>query len=433
MRISIFGLGYVGCTTAACLAQNHTVIGVDINKDKVAQINSGLPTVSEPKIAELIAEGRKRGKLGATTDAEYSILNSDVSMVCVATPSAPDGTIDLGAIKKVAAEIGAVLAKKDMHEVVIRSTILPGTTENVIIPILEEFSGKRANVDFIVTYNPEFMREGIAVDDFYNPARTVVGSKTKKTSLSEIYSEIKAPFVITDIKTAELVKYIDNTFHGLKISFANEVGAICKSFGVDSHRLMEIFCMDNKLNLSPYYLKPGFAFGGSCIPKDISALLAKLAEKNVNAPVIRSIMDSNRNPINEAVKIIESQQKKNIGILGVSFKADTDDLRNSPVLELIKLLSLGYNLHIYDPNVNPSKIFGANKAYVEQTMPHLWRMLSSSMEDVVKNSDIIILTQNSEEFRALPEMISENHVVIDLTHVFAHTDFKKGRYIGLWS
>ncbi|MCJ7646138.1 nucleotide sugar dehydrogenase, partial [bacterium] len=288
MRISVFGLGYVGCVSAACLARDgHKVMGVDINQNKVDIINSGRSPVVEKDIDEIIKEVVKSQKLIATTDVKEAVGNSEISMICVGTPSNDNGSLDLKYVKRVCVEIGTGLREKDeYHVVVVRSTMLPSSVEEELIPILEKTSGKKAGVDFGVCMNPEFMREGSSVYDFYHPPMTVIGELDKRSGgiVEEIYANIDAPVVRTAIRVAEMIKYVSNAFHGLKVCFANEIGNICKKLGIDSHEVMEIFCMDKKLSLSPYYLKPGFAFGGSCLPKDLRALLYRGRREDLRLP-----------------------------------------------------------------------------------------------------------------------------------------------------
>ena len=368
MRITIFGLGYVGCISAACFAkEGHEVFGVDINKEKVDIINAGQSPIIEPGLEDCIKEAVESGKLTATTDVRNAVLKSEISLVCVGTPGSKNGNINLDYIYRVAEQVGDILKDSDNYHVfVIRSTVLPGTHEKCL-SIIAERSGKTPGIDFGACSNPEFLREGAALKDFYNPPYTVVGEMDKKSGdyLEEIYKGIDAPMIRTNVKVAELVKYANNAFHAVKVAFGNEIGTICKAEGVDSHKLMEIFCLDKKLNLSPYYLKPGFAFGGSCLPKDVRALTYQGRENDLDLPLLNSIMNSNDQHIRRSVETVLSYEKKRIGILGLSFKANTDDLRESPMVDIVEtLLGKGCNIRIYDHNVNLAKLFGANKEYI---------------------------------------------------------------------
>lgn len=435
MNISVFGLGYVGCVSAACLAENgHKVIGVDINQNKVDIINSGKSPVVEKDIDSIIKEVVMAKKLIATKDSGEAVRNSEISMICVGTPSNDNGSLDLKYVKRVCAEIGAGLREKDdYHVVVLRSTVLPGSVEEKVIPTLEKTSGKKAGTDFGVCMNPEFMREGSSVYDYYHPPMIVIGELDKRSGdiVEQIYANIDAPIVRTSIKVAEMIKYVNNSFHGLKICFANEIGNICKKLGIDSHQVMEIFCTDTKLNLSPYYLKPGFAFGGSCLPKDLRALLYKGQREDLKLPLLNSILDSNENQVKIGINLITKTKKKKIGIFGFSFKPGTDDLRESPMVELIEtLLGKGYKISIYDKNVSIAKIFGANKQYIEKEIPHISSLMCSSIKKVLSDSEVLVIGNNSEEFKKIPELIREDQIIIDLARI---VDGKNGtsKYKGI--
>src|SRR6185369_8169627 len=364
MKLSIFGLGYVGSVSAACFARDgHEVIGVDVNPLKVEIINSGRSPIVEPQLNELIDEAVKAGRLRATTDAAAAISSSDVSMVCVGTPGNANGSLDLTHIKNSCKQIGVALSATDRHHVVvIRSTLLPGSIERHVIPTLEVYSGKREGQDFCVAINPEFLREGTSVRDFDNPPFTLIGANDERVSelVGHLYAGLSAPVLTLGIKEAEMVKYACNCFHGLKVAFANEIGNICKALKIDSHRVMEVFCQDTKLNLSPYYLKPGFAFGGSCLPKDLRAITYKAKELDVNVPLLGSILLSNQQQVERAIDLVLSTGKKDIGVLGLSFKQGTDDLRESPLVTLIEtLIGKGLKLTIYDRDVELARLFGA--------------------------------------------------------------------------
>jgi GDP-mannose 6-dehydrogenase len=428
MKLSVFGIGYVGCVSAACFAkEGHDVTGVDVNPTKVEIINSGKSPIVEPGIGELMQEAVASRRLRATTSAAEAVNNSEVSLVCVGTPSNANGSLDLRYVTRVCEEIGAVLRTKEQrHVVVMRSTMLPGTIENVVVPALEKTSGKTAGSDFGVCINPEFLREGSSLKDFYAPPFTLIGADDEKTAgtVRTLYANIDAPLFQTDIKTAEMIKYVCNTFHALKVSFANEVGNICKALTIDSHAVMEIFCKDTKLNLSPYYLKPGFAFGGSCLPKDLRAINYKAKELDVEVPLLSAILPSNRLQIERAVEMVVKTGKKRVGVLGFSFKAGTDDLRESPMVTLIEtLIGKGYKLLLYDRDVSLARLFGANKDYIEREIPHISELMRPSIDAVVADVDVVVIGSKAAEFRQVKDKMKANQVLIDLVRVFDdHSD-----------
>jgi len=420
MNISVFGLGYVGCVSLGCLAQDgHNVIGVDISKEKVDLINHGKPTIIESRIDRIIADQFAQNRINATNDYRKAVLETDISIVCVGTPSTNEGHLNLESIFKVTRQIGEALKAKDkFHTVVIRSTVMPGTNHRVC-EIIEEESGKKRNVDFGVVSNPEFMREGSAVEDYYSAAMTVIGSESKKSLdiMKMIYGDLNAPVVVTEIKVAELIKYVNNSFHALKIAFANEVGNICKKAGIDSHRVFDIFCQDNKLNISSKYFKPGFAYGGSCLPKDLKALKTLAHDYYLKSPVIDSINQSNDIQKDIAFNMVASTGKKKIGIIGLSFKPGTDDLRYSPAVDLVeRLLGKGYQIKIYDKNVFVSELTGTNKVYVEQHIPHLVDLITNDLECVLNESDVLVIAHNYEEISNFMGVLSHK-VVVDLVRI----------------
>ena len=420
MNISIFGLGYVGCVSLACLAENgHQITGVDVNPHKNELINTGKATIIEKDIDELMARNWKAGKIRATQDTLSAVLETEISIICVGTPSNVNGHLNLNSIYETAAIIGDALINKDsFHIVVIRSTVLPGTNRKVG-EIITKHSRKKRNEDFAVVSNPEFLREGSAVKDYYNPPVTVIGTDSPRASDNMIlmYKGIKAPVEKTSIEIAELIKYVNNTFHALKVSFANEVGNICKKMNIDSHELMKVFCMDNQLNLSSYYLKPGYAFGGSCLPKDVTAFKTMAHDYYLDSPVLNAIMESNENQKRQALKLVMDQKTKKVGILGLSFKKGTDDLRYSPIVELAEqLLGKGYSIHIYDKNVNISKISGTNKAYIDEHIPHLTELISDNLEKVVSNSETVIITHDEPEYKDINKKYPHVHF-IDLVKI----------------
>ena len=423
MKVSVFGLGYVGCVSAACFASSgNSVVGVDINPVKVEIINSGRSPIVEPGVGDLIQQAVESGALKATTNTPMAINNSDISLVCVGTPSRPNGALDLTHVEQVCREIGSSLRDKNgPHTVVIRSTMLPGTIENVVIPNLESTSGKKVGEGINVCINPEFLREGSSIKDFYAPPFTLIGADDEATAkqVSSLYTNVTAPLIVTSVKTAEMVKYACNCFHALKVSFANEIGNICKAAGIDSHQVMEIFCEDRNLNLSPYYLKPGFAFGGSCLPKDLRAINHRAKELDVEAPLLSSILPSNRLQIERALDMVLRTRKKKVGILGFSFKAGTDDLRESPMVTLVEaLIGKGLDLRIYDRDVSLARLFGANKEYIEAEIPHIAQLIRSDLRDVVAESEVIVIGNKSAEFAEIRDQVTPNHIVIDLVRLF---------------
>jgi GDP-mannose 6-dehydrogenase len=426
MRISVFGLGYVGCISAACFAkEGHDVIGVDVNSTKVDIINRGESPIVEAGIGEIIQEMVSSGHLHATTDPGQAIQNSDVSVVCVGTPSNANGSLDLTHVKRVCEEIGARLQEKTQrHTVVIRSTMLPGTVENVVVPKLEEYSGNKAGKNFGVCINPEFLREGTSVKDFYAPPFTLIGADNEETAtlVRQLYAGIDAPVFVTAVKTAEMVKYVSNCFHALKVSFANEIGNICKALVIDSHEVMNVFCQDTKLNLSSYYLKPGFAFGGSCLPKDLRAINYKAKQLDVEVPVLSAILPSNRLQIQHAVEMVLQTGKKRVGVFGFSFKAGTDDLRESPMVSLIEaLIGKGLQLTIYDREVSLARLFGANKEYIEREIPHIAQLMRGSIQEVLRESEVLIVGNRAEEFRAIESQVANDQLILDLVRLFDRT------------
>lgn len=434
MKISVFGIGYVGCVSAACFAkEGHGVIGVDVNPVKVGIINDGRSPIVEPGVGELIGDGIRAGTLSATTSSHDAVHGSDISLICVGTPSNPNGSLDLKYVTRVCEEIGEALKTKSArHVVVIRSTMLPGTIEGTVVPALESSSGKKAGVDFGVCINPEFLREGTSLKDFYAPPFTLIGADDEVTAelVKQLYQNVDAPVYVTSTKTAEMIKYVCNCFHGLKVSFANEIGNICKELGVDSHDVMEIFCHDTKLNLSPYYLKPGFAFGGSCLPKDLRAMTYKAKELDVETPVLSSILPSNRIQIERAINMVTATGKKRVGVLGFSFKAGTDDLRESPMVVLIEtLIGKGYSLSIYDRDVSLAKLFGANKEYIEREIPHISQLMQGSITDVIESADVVLVGNKSDEFKQIEGKLRNDQILIDLVRLFKQTSSENYRGI----
>jgi GDP-mannose 6-dehydrogenase len=422
MNVSIFGLGYVGSVSAATFADDgHTVIGVDVNPTKVAMLNSGQSPIVEPGLDELIETTVAAGRLRATTSAAEAVEGSDVSLVSVSTPSRRNGSLDLTHLTRVCEQLGEALQRKDAyHVVVIRSTVLPGTTHDTVIPTLERTSGKRYGTDFGVAVNPEFLREGSAVKDIKHPPLTLVGHNHAADASGTIalYQGIDAPLVTSSIRVAEMIKYASNTWHALKVCFGNEIGNLCKRLDVDSHEVMDIFCRDDKLNLSPYYLKPGFAFGGSCLPKDVRALEYRAKELDLDLPVLQSVLRSNQLQIQQAVEQIVETGKKRVGLLGFSFKAGTDDLRESPMVILAEtLLGKGYAVRIYDRNVLVARLTGSNREYIEQQIPHLSRLLCESIDEVLDQSDVIVIGNAGAEFGDAITRCRPDQTILDLVRV----------------
>lgn len=433
MNISIFGLGYVGCVGAACCAKlGHHVIGNDVSENKVRLINEGRPTIIEAEIDELVKEAHEKGLLEATMDYHYAVHNSEISFIVVGTPSSKEGHLNLSYIYNVAREIGEALKDKgSFHIVAIRSTVLPGTNKRVG-EIITEASGKVRGKDFTVVSNPEFLREGTAVHDYMNPPLTLIGtdSEIAEAKFRELYKDIPGEFISTDIEVAEIMKYVNNTYHGLKIVFANEVGNICKALSIDSHKVMEIFCKDKQLNISPYYFKPGFAYGGSCLPKDSKALRTLAHDLYVDVPVINAINPSNEQQKKNAIDIIESKGKRKIGILGLSFKSGTDDLRCSPIVDVAEaLLGKGYEIHIYDKNVRISQLTGTNADFIAAKLPHLHEIITDDLETVCSECDVLVVTNKEKEFADVPEKYPHK-AIVDLVRQFQTIDYE-GNYEGI--
>ncbi|MBX5460407.1 MAG: nucleotide sugar dehydrogenase [Steroidobacteraceae bacterium] len=424
MRISVFGLGYVGAVSSACLAAGgHQVIGVDKNATKVDLINRGASPIIEAGVDEIIRSASQSGNLQATSDAARAVRESELSLVCVGTPSEVNGSLKLDFVRKVCEEIGAALRTLERyHVVVIRSTILPGTMRSVVIPTLEQQSGKQAGADFGVCFNPEFLREGTAVNDYYHPPKTVIGELEARAGdrLMELYADLDAPVFRTSLDVAEMVKYVDNTWHALKVGFANEIGAISKALSIDSFEVMDIFCRDTRLNLSPYYLRPGYAFGGSCLPKDVRALTYRARTLDVDTPLLNAILPSNEAHIRRGIDLVLRTGQRKVGVLGFSFKAGTDDLRESPIVELIeRLIGKGFDLQVYDRNVNLAKLTGANRDYILNHIPHIAKLMRETMEEVLDHADVIVIGNGAAEFTQVPNMLRAGQKVIDLVRVKA--------------
>ena len=435
MKISVFGLGYVGAVSAGCLAEGgHEVIGVDPIQAKVDLINQGQSPIVECGIDEIIASAVKSGRLCATANPSEAIQATDFSFICVGTPSQPNGNLDLRFIRRICEQMGLALKDKSArHTVVIRSTILPGTMRGIVIPVLEEFSGKTAGSGFGMCHNPEFLREGSAVRDFNTPPKTVIGELDAVSGdrLAEIYSNLEAPLIRTDLETAEMVKYVDNCWHALKIGFANEIGSLSKKFGVDSHKVMDIFCQDRKLNISTAYLRPGFAFGGSCLPKDLRALAYRAKIHDLELPILNSILPSNEIQVNRGLSLILEKGNRKVGILGFSFKAGTDDLRESPMIEVIeRLLGKGFDLRIYDKNVHLASLVGANRDFILNRIPHISRLMVDRVDSVLDHAQTIVIGNRDPEFETVSARLREGQTIIDFVRI---TDCRSenGSYQGI--
>jgi GDP-mannose 6-dehydrogenase len=435
VKISIFGMGYVGTVSAGCLAQiGHEVIGVDPVRTKVDLINAGQSPIIEAEIGEIIAEAVKTGRLRATDNQDEAINQTELSFVCVGTPSQANGNLDLTYIRRVCELIGRALKnKRARHTVVIRSTILPGTMRDIVIPTLEEYSGKKAGTDFGVCNNPEFLREGSAVMDFNFPPKTVIGEfdRTSGELLATLYAKLDAPFIRTDLETAEMVKYVDNSWHALKIGFANEIGNLCKSFGIDAHAVMKIFCQDKKLNISPAYLLPGFAFGGSCLPKDLRALAYKAKMHDLQLPIMSAILPSNEMQVSKGLRLITQKGHRRIGVLGFSFKSGTDDLRESPMIEVIEhLIGKGYDLRIFDRNVSLASLVGANRDFILNRIPHISRLMVNGIDAVLDHAETIVIGNKDPEFEGVLERLHEGQNLVDFVRI-TNRRSENGKYDGI--
>jgi len=435
LKISVFGLGYVGTVSAGCLAhEGHEVVGVDPVKTKVDLINQGRTPIIEADIGEIIEYVNQAGRLRATNDPTQAVLETELSFVCVGTPSQANGNLDLRYIVRICEQIGEALkGKAARHLVIIRSTVLPGTMHRIVIPILEEFSGRRAGVDFGVCHNPEFLREGSAVKDFNHPPKTVIGELDQASGdkLASLYAKLDAPLIRTDLETSEMVKYVDNCWHALKIGFANEIGNLCKPLAVDAHKVMAIFCKDEKLNISTAYLQPGFAFGGSCLPKDLRALSYQAKMQDVDLPIIGSILLSNERQIARGLQLIVEKGHKRVGVLGFSFKAGTDDLRESPVIEVIeRLIGKGYDLRIYDKNVSMASLVGANRDFILNHIPHISRLMVDSIDAVLNHAQTVVVGNSDPAFRDVPDRLSDGQVLVDFVRV-TNRRSENGKYDGI--
>jgi len=421
-KISVFGLGYVGSVSATCLAsRGNFVLGVDLNPDKVRAMDSGQSPIVEEGLGEILAQANKACHLHATTDAAAAVQGTEISFICVGTPSQRNGKLDLSGVQRVCQDIGNALRKKnEYHWVVLRSTALPGTTENLVVPALEQASGKKAGKDFAVCYNPEFLREGTAIKDFFNPPFTILGTQdfTRLEPLRELYSWASSKKFETSIATAEMVKYVCNAFHAVKVGFANEVGVLAKHLGVDAEAVTQIFTSDTTLNISPAYLSPGFAFGGSCLPKDLRALVHSARENDLRMPLLESILPSNAEHIERVVEKVMHSGKRRVGVLGLSFKAGTDDLRESPLVHLVKrLLGEGCQIQIWDKNVMLGKLVGSNRQFIDEYIPHIGMLLKEDVSDVVRGAEVILVGSRAVDREVLLGTLKPDQLVIDLVNL----------------
>jgi GDP-mannose 6-dehydrogenase len=421
-RVSVFGLGYVGCVSAACLASlGHRVTGVDVNPDKMALLRQGQPPIIEDRIGQLTAQVVSAGLLTVTEDAESAIANSDVSLVCVGTPSTASGNLSTAFLEHVTAQIGSALAGTNRwHVVVYRSTMLPGTCEGLLIPMLERLSGKRVGQDFGVCVNPEYLREGTSVQDFFDPPKSVVGASDQRAAvaLMGLYDGLPGPRFTVPIRVAEMTKYVDNSYHALKVSFANEIGAICSALDLDSHAVMDIFLADTKLNLSAAYLRPGFAFGGSCLPKDVRALTHVAGRNAVDIPLLGNLLRSNNSHLHRALELIIGEGRRRVAMFGLSFKSGTDDLRESPMVELAeRLIGKGFDVKIFDSGVSYSRLVGANRAYIDERLQHIGELLVEDIDAVLEHGEVLVIGSRASEVVDAVARRAPNQLVIDLVRL----------------
>ncbi|MGO8734654.1 MAG: nucleotide sugar dehydrogenase [Terriglobia bacterium] len=436
MRIAVFGLGYVGCVTGACLAQmGHEVCGVDISPTKVRMINEGLAPLREKGIERLVSQVVRAGRFRASLQAAEAMDGAEVSLVCVGTPSGRGGEANLDYLLRAVKEIGMALRlRPSPHTVAVRSTVPPGTTERLVIPALERSARKKAGAGFHVCFHPEFLREGSSIEDFFRPSRNVIGVTRADAAerFVQLWQPIKAPLFVTSLRVAEMVKYADNAFHALKVAFANELGALSKTLGIDGREVMRIFVEDRKLNISPLYLKPGFAFGGPCLPKDLRALAKMGKERGLDIPLLASILRSNRRHLNRARELILATRKRRVGVLGLVFKSDTDDLRESPSCRLVKaLVEDGKEVKVYDPQVDMQRLIGANRAYVDSALPELPRLLVGSLDDALASSEVIVIAGNHPEFAGVACKLKRGQMAIDLVGLLEPVPTSRNRIAGL--
>jgi GDP-mannose 6-dehydrogenase len=421
MNVSVFGMGYVGCVTAACLAKaGHRVIGVEVHPEKLEALRSGSVPFVEPGLSDVVEQQVASGRLRSTDDATEAVHQSFISMICVGTPSLPSGEVDPSALEHVCRQIGAAIStKRDSHMVVIRSTVLPNAVERCY-KLIESTGKPKGEEQFALAVNPEFLREGSAIDDFEHPPFTIVGADRRRDAerVAHVYSHLDAPVFLTDARTAQLVKYTSNLFHATKIIFANEIGRLCKGMGVDSHKMMEIFCADGKLNVSAAYLRPGFAYGGSCLPKDLQAITAFARANHISMPLIEHLHESNRQQIDIGLQMILDSGKSIVGFLGFSFKPNTDDLRHSPHVALVEaLIGKGKQVRIFDPNIHFSRLIGANRRFIDSAVPHVLQLMVDRLEDVLETCDCLVIANRDPHYARVLSKVRADQVVIDLVHI----------------
>ncbi len=429
-------MGYVGCVSGACFAQmGHRVLGVEPNSVKVDLINSGKSPIVETGLDTLMAEVVQSRSFQATSDWSRAINETDLALVCVGTPNRPNGSIDLRYVKRVCEQIGEGIAQRsNRFTVAIRSTVVPGTMDSLVIPTIESSSGKKVGKDFGVCMHPEFLREGTSIHDFYYPPKTVIGQYDEASGepLAKLYESVPGPIIRTSLRVAEMVKYADNCFHALKITFANEIGSICKDAGVDSHEVMNIFCQDTKLNISPSYLKPGFAFGGSCLPKDLKALIYEAKARDINVPMLNSLLESNSHQIQRLVDKLVTYKGRSIGFLGLSFKGGTDDLRSSPIVDVVEaMIGKGFDIRIYDEHVSIARLIGANKEYIEKEIPHISKLMCASADEVVDKSDVVVVAHRDEKLRNALDGIKSGRVIVDVARIAERAQWNGSEYYGI--
>ena len=436
MRISIFGLGYVGTVSAACLARDgHHVIGVDIDANKLAMLRDGRSPIIEAGMRALVAEVVASGRVEVTDDAAAAVRESELSFVCVSTPARPNGSQDLRALERLGVEMGRALATKSTpHVIVVRSTVLPGTVDGVFAPLVERHSGRRCGDDFDICFQPEFLREGTSIRDYDAPPLTVIGAESDRPvrQLRELFGKLPCTFVVCGVRTAEMLKYVCNAFHALKISFANEIGRICQALEIDAHAVMDLVCLDTQLNISTAYLRPGFAFGGSCLPKDLRALLHAAARHDVDIPVLSGVRESNETHLHHGIDTVLATGATSVGMLGLSFKGGTDDLRDSPLVAMAEhFVGKGLKVRIYDPEVNVSRLVGANRRYIDQSIPHIGLLMCSEPGPVIDESDVLVVgLRTPAVLRELVARCRDNQVIVDLVQL-PNREELRGQYRGV--
>jgi GDP-mannose 6-dehydrogenase len=422
LKILVWGLGYVGTVTASCLASlGHEVVGIEPNEPKTARLNAGFGPVKEPGVDSLVRGAVSAGRLRAVRDGIPLVSSADASLICVGTPSSANGGVALEYVRKVAVDIGTGLRNDSRYHVVaLRSTVFPGTARNVLGQTIEESSRRKAGRDFGLAMNPEFMRETDGVEDFYKPPYTVIGALDSRSGdlVEQLYNPIQSQIYRVSLEEAEILKLCNNAFHGLKIGFANEIGRLCDKLGIDSHAVMRLVCADHKLNISPAYLKPGFAFGGSCLPKDIGLLTIEARRLGTELPILEGILPSNRLQVEAARRKVLEMGVQRVGVLGLSFKPETDDLRESPIIALIRdLWQAGLDVLVHDPDIKPEEMLGSNRDYLQRQLPQIDRILRSELDEVIEKSQVVIVGQKRSEFTSKLKALNGNVTVLDLVRM----------------